>query len=57
MKVPDILLSGDHNKIKLWRENQMKIRTINRRNDMSKKNNLNSNKPLGSEEDSKITDS
>lgn len=57
MKVPDILLSGDHNKIKLWRENQMKIRTINRRNDLSKNNNLNSNKPLGSEEDSKINDS
>ena len=57
MKVPDILLSGDHNKIKLWRENQMKIRTINRRNDLSKNNNLNSNKSLGSEEDSKITDS
>ena len=57
MKVPDILLSGDHNKIKLWRENQMKIRTINRRNDLSKNNNLNSNKSLGSEEDSKISDS
>jgi tRNA (guanine-N1)-methyltransferase len=57
MKVPDILLSGDHKKIKLWRENQMKIRTINRRNDLSKNNNHNSNKPLGSEEDSKITDS
>ena len=57
MKVPDILLSGDHNKIKLWRENQMKIRTINRRNDLSKNNNLNSNKPHGSEEDSKINDS
>ena len=56
MKVPDILLSGDHNKIKLWRENQMKIRTINRRNDLSKNNNHNSNKPPGSEEDSKITD-
>ena len=57
MKVPDILLSGDHNKIKLWRENQMKIRTINRRNDLKKNNNLNSNKPIGSEEDSKINDS
>ena len=57
MKVPDILLSGDHNKIKLWRENQMKIRTINRRNDLSKNNNLNSNKPPASEENSKITDS
>ena len=57
MKVPDILLSGDHNRIKLWRENQMKIRTINRRNDLSKNNNLNSNKTSGSEEDSKITDS
>ena len=57
MKVPDILLSGDHNKIKLWRENQMKIRTINSRNDLSKNNNLNSNKPHGSEEDSKINDS
>ena len=57
MKVPDILLSGDHNKIKLWRGNQMKIRTINRRNDLSKNNNLNSNKSPGSEEDSKINDS
>ena len=32
MKVPDILLSGNHKEIKDWRENQMKKRTIERRN-------------------------
>ena len=34
MKVPDILLSGNHKEIKDWRENQMKKRTIERRNDL-----------------------
>ena len=43
MRVPDILLSGNHNEIKLWRENQMRIRTMNRRNDLFKKKNINFN--------------
>ncbi len=34
MKVPDILVSGDHEAIKLWRKNQMLKRTRNRRPDL-----------------------
>ena len=34
MKVPDILLSGDHQAIKSWREKKMLERTIVRRNDL-----------------------
>jgi len=34
MKVPEILTSGNHEKIKLWRENKMIERTIDRRNDL-----------------------
>ena len=34
MKVPDILLSGNHKEIKLWREQKMFERTVNRRNDL-----------------------
>ncbi|MDC3092224.1 tRNA (guanosine(37)-N1)-methyltransferase TrmD [Prochlorococcus sp. AH-716-M18] len=34
MKVPDILLSGDHQAIKSWREQKMLERTIDRRNDL-----------------------
>ena len=34
MKVPDILLSGDHQAIKSWREKKMLERTIDRRNDL-----------------------
>ena len=34
MKVPDILLSGNHEEIKSWRKNQMIKRTTKRRNDL-----------------------
>jgi len=39
MKVPDILVSGNHKEIKAWREEQMLKRTLLRRKDMTKKNN------------------
>ena len=41
MKVPDILSSGNHNEIKLWREKKMLERTKERRNDLINENNLN----------------
>jgi 2-C-methyl-D-erythritol 2,4-cyclodiphosphate synthase len=34
MKVPDILLSGNHQEIKLWREQKMLERTMNRKNNL-----------------------
>tara|TARA_B100000989_G_C19209358_1_gene331168 strand:- start:77 stop:526 length:450 start_codon:yes stop_codon:yes gene_type:complete len=34
MKVPDVLLSGNHEEIKSWREEKMFERTLNRRNDL-----------------------
>ena len=34
MKVPDILLSGNHKSIKVWREYQMKMRTLEKRKDL-----------------------
>ena len=34
MKVPDILLSGDHKKIQAWRDDQMKMRTMEKRRDL-----------------------
>ena len=34
MKVPSVLLSGNHKEIKSWREEQMKIRTNERRKDL-----------------------
>ena len=34
MKVPDILVSGNHEEIKLWRKQKMLERTSNRRNDL-----------------------
>ena len=34
MKVPDILLSGNHKKIQTWRDDQMKIRTLEKRRDL-----------------------
>jgi tRNA (guanine37-N1)-methyltransferase len=37
MEVPDILLSGDHAKIKQWRRQQAEKRTENRRKDIMKK--------------------
>ena len=36
MKVPDILLSGDHSKIKAWREEKRIERTKERRPDLLK---------------------
>jgi len=32
--VPEVLISGDHNKIKEWRDNQSLIRTFKRRPDL-----------------------
>ena len=54
MKVPDILLSGDHQAIKSWREKKMLERTINRRNDLiSNEFNNNSQKSDLSEKETK----
>ena len=36
MKVPDVLLSGNHKEIDLWREEQMLERTLQRRQDLIK---------------------
>ena len=54
MKVPDILLSGDHQAIKSWREKKMLERTIDRRNDLiSNEFNNNSQKSNLSEKETK----
>ena len=37
MKVPDVLLSGNHKDIGIWREEQRKVRTVARREDLIKK--------------------
>ncbi len=37
MKVPDVLISGNHEEIKLWREQKSLERTLNRRNDLNVK--------------------
>ena len=37
MEVPNILISGNHKKIKLWREEQQLKRTLKRRKDLFKK--------------------
>jgi len=42
MVVPDILLSGNHKKIKVWRDKQMLERTSERRKDLIKKHHNNS---------------
>ena len=34
MKVPDILLSGNHKEIEAWRKDQMKMRTFKKRKDL-----------------------
>jgi tRNA (guanine37-N1)-methyltransferase len=39
-KVPDILLSGDHRKIDLWRREQALVRTLDKRPDMLDKASL-----------------
>ena len=38
MKVPDILLSGNHEEIKIWRKEQMLKRTKEIRSEKFKKN-------------------
>ncbi|MFZ3170460.1 MAG: tRNA (guanosine(37)-N1)-methyltransferase TrmD [Carboxydocellales bacterium] len=40
-QVPDILLSGDHEKIRLWRRQQALRRTLTRRPDLLKRSDLN----------------
>ncbi len=40
MKVPDVLINGNHKEIELWREEQMLKRTFNRRRDLMKSNEL-----------------
>ena len=37
MKVPDVLISGNHKEIELWREKQMLKRTFKRRQDLIKR--------------------
>jgi tRNA (guanine37-N1)-methyltransferase len=37
LKVPDILLSGDHRKIEAWRKEQSNLRTRQKRPDLLKK--------------------
>jgi tRNA (guanine37-N1)-methyltransferase len=36
MKVPKVLLSGDHGRVKEWRESESKKRTAKRRPDLLK---------------------
>ena len=40
MKVPDVLINGNHKEIELWREEQMLKRTFNRRKDLMKSDEL-----------------
>ena len=40
MKVPDVLTNGNHKDIKLWRKEQQLKRTLNRRRDLMKSNDL-----------------
>ena len=40
MKVPDVLINGNHKEIELWREEQMLKRTLNRRRDLMKSDEL-----------------
>ena len=40
MKVPDVLLSGNHKEIELWRKEQMLKRTYERRKDLLKGNHI-----------------
>ena len=35
MKVPDVLISGDHKEIKSWRKQKSLERTLDRRNDLN----------------------
>jgi len=36
MKVPDVLINGNHKEIELWREKQMLARTYKKRKDLLK---------------------
>ena len=50
MKVPDILLSGNHKSIKNWRDSQMKMRTLEKRKDLiDRKKKLDQIKPTEDE--------
>jgi len=40
MKVPDVLTSGNHKDVKLWRKEQQLKRTYNRRRDLMKSDEL-----------------
>ena len=53
MKVPDVLLSGNHQEIGNWREDQMKIRTLKRRKDLMENNKIEYKKAKNKEEDNK----
>ena len=53
MKVPDVLLSGNHQEIGNWREDQMKIRTFKRRKDLMENNKIEYKKAKNKEEDNK----
>jgi len=44
MKVPDVLISGNHEEIKLWRKQKSLKRTLDRRNDLNFKYENNKNK-------------
>ena len=54
MKVPDILLSGNHKEIEDWREDQMKIRTLKRRKDLIEIKNIESEKITNNEENDEL---
>ena len=41
MKVPDILVSGNHQEIETWRKDQMLKRTHKRRKDLTQNNHKN----------------
>tara|TARA_Y100001968_G_C19378059_1_gene728788 strand:- start:821 stop:1549 length:729 start_codon:yes stop_codon:yes gene_type:complete len=51
MKVPDILLSGNHKEIEYWRADQMKIRTLKNRKDLLEIRNMEFKKTKKSQED------
>ena len=50
MKVPDILLSGNHKEIERWRLDQMKVRTLEKRKDLIEQNNMKFKKNKSSED-------
>ena len=50
MKVPDVLMSGNHMQIENWREQQKLKRTKIRREDLLQKNNFHDDNPSNPEE-------